>query len=49
MSTAGRRISRQRARENVRLYERHGFDVTGVIDAHGGAPLYPMWRDPLAF
>ena len=34
---------------NVRLYERHGFDVTGVIDAHGGAPLYPMWRDPLAF
>ena len=36
------------SRANVRLYERHRFDVTGVIDAHGGAPLYPMWRDPLA-
>jgi ribosomal protein S18 acetylase RimI-like enzyme len=37
------------SRANVRLYERHGFDVMGVIDAHGGAPLYPMWRDPLSF
>jgi ribosomal protein S18 acetylase RimI-like enzyme len=33
---------------NVRLYERHGFDVIGIIDEHGGAPLWPMWREPRA-
>jgi GNAT superfamily N-acetyltransferase len=33
---------------NRRLYERHGFDVVGVIDEHGGAPLWPMWREPRA-
>jgi ribosomal protein S18 acetylase RimI-like enzyme len=32
--------------ENLRLYERHGFEVTGVIDEHGGAPLWSMWRQP---
>jgi ribosomal protein S18 acetylase RimI-like enzyme len=31
---------------NARLYERHGFHVTGRIDEHGGAPLWPMWREP---
>jgi ribosomal protein S18 acetylase RimI-like enzyme len=32
--------------DNVRLYLRHGFEITGVINAHGGAPLWQMWREP---
>ena len=32
---------------NRRLYERHGFEVTGVISAADDAPpLWAMWRDP---
>ena len=45
---ARRRTSRRRASQNVRLYERHGFDVVGTINEHGGAPLWPMWREPRA-
>jgi ribosomal protein S18 acetylase RimI-like enzyme len=33
--------------DNVRLYHRHGFEINGVINAHGGAPLWQMWREPL--
>lgn len=29
---------------NVSLYERHGFEVTGTITAHGGPPFTTMWR-----
>ncbi len=34
--------------ENVPLYERHGFEVTGVfdIDKGNGPRLWKMWRDP---
>jgi ribosomal protein S18 acetylase RimI-like enzyme len=31
---------------NVRLYQRHGFEVTGILTEHGGAPLWQMWREP---
>ena len=32
---------------NVPFYRRHGFEVTGRLDAPGGAPpLHLMWRDP---
>lgn len=31
---------------NISLYERHGFEVTGLIEIPGGPPMYPMWRDP---
>ena len=34
--------------QNVRLYERNGFDVVGTINEHGGAPLWSMWREPRA-
>jgi ribosomal protein S18 acetylase RimI-like enzyme len=34
--------------QNARLYERHGFDVAATINEHGGAPLWAMWRDPVA-
>ena len=29
---------------NVSLYQRHGFEITGTIEAHGGPPLTTMWR-----
>jgi GNAT superfamily N-acetyltransferase len=32
---------------NVPFYQRHGFTLTGRLDAPGGAPpLHLMWRDP---
>lgn len=32
--------------DNVRLYLRHGFDVTGTIPLPDGPSLTCMWRDP---
>jgi ribosomal protein S18 acetylase RimI-like enzyme len=33
--------------DNARLYERHGFRITGTLDlAAGGPTLRLMWRDP---
>jgi ribosomal protein S18 acetylase RimI-like enzyme len=32
--------------ENVRLYQRHDFEIIGILSAHGGAPLWQMWREP---
>lgn len=32
--------------DSLRLYERHGFVVTGVIELPAGPRLYPMWREP---
>jgi ribosomal protein S18 acetylase RimI-like enzyme len=32
--------------ENVRLYRRHGFEVTGEICLPDGPSLWPMWRAP---
>jgi ribosomal protein S18 acetylase RimI-like enzyme len=33
--------------ENVSLYEKHGFKVTGEVTLKNG-PIVPlMWRDPL--
>lgn len=32
--------------DNVRLYERHGFRVTGELAAAGGPSLWAMWREP---
>ncbi|NHA69479.1 GNAT family N-acetyltransferase [Phycicoccus flavus] len=32
--------------QNRRLYERHGFEVTGVIQAENSPPLWAMWREP---
>jgi ribosomal protein S18 acetylase RimI-like enzyme len=29
-----------------RLYERHGFEVTGEIRLPDGPSLWPMWRSP---
>jgi len=35
--------------ENIAFYARHGFAVTGEIDAaHGGPRLWLMWREPRA-
>lgn len=31
---------------SARLYRRHGFVDTGVIEVPGMPPLYPMWREP---
>jgi ribosomal protein S18 acetylase RimI-like enzyme len=31
---------------NRTLYERHGFVVTGEIQAGDSPPLWPMWREP---
>jgi hypothetical protein len=31
---------------SARLYRRHGFVDTGVIEAPDMPPLYPMWREP---
>jgi ribosomal protein S18 acetylase RimI-like enzyme len=32
---------------NRSLYERHGFEVTGVLTVDGSPPMWQMWRDPL--
>jgi ribosomal protein S18 acetylase RimI-like enzyme len=32
--------------ENVRLYERHGFEVVRELRAAGSPPLTAMWREP---
>jgi ribosomal protein S18 acetylase RimI-like enzyme len=32
--------------DNRRLYERHGFVVTGELSILGGPPVWPMWREP---
>lgn len=32
--------------DNVRLYLRHGFEVTGSIPLPDGPSLTPMWREP---
>lgn len=32
--------------DNRRLYERHGFVVTGELSILGGPPVWPMWRGP---
>lgn len=32
--------------ENLPLYERHGFEVTGTFDLPKGPRLWLMWRDP---
>jgi ribosomal protein S18 acetylase RimI-like enzyme len=34
------------SRENVRLYERHGFRVTGELAVTGAPSLWAMWREP---
>jgi ribosomal protein S18 acetylase RimI-like enzyme len=31
---------------NIRLYRRHGFEVTGEIPMPDGPSLWPMWRPP---
>lgn len=31
---------------NRSLYERHGFEVTGVLSVDDAPPLWQMWRDP---
>jgi GNAT superfamily N-acetyltransferase len=33
---------------NRRLYERHGFAVTGELVLPDGPTMWPMWRDPAA-
>lgn len=32
--------------KNVRLYERHGFEVVGTIQVGTSPPLFPMLRQP---
>ncbi len=32
---------------NRGLYERHGFEVTGVLTANGSPPMWAMWRNPI--
>jgi GNAT superfamily N-acetyltransferase len=31
---------------NVKLYQRHGFELTGEIPLPDGPSLWPMWREP---
>lgn len=33
-------------RDNLRLYERHGFKAIGEVVLPSGPPLWPMWRAP---
>ncbi len=33
--------------DNRRLYQRHGFVVTGELAIVGGPSLWAMWREPL--
>lgn len=33
---------------NRRLYQRHGFRVTGELAVAGGPPMWAMWREPAA-
>jgi len=33
--------------DNVRLYERHGFQVTAELAVAGGPSLWAMWREPV--
>jgi ribosomal protein S18 acetylase RimI-like enzyme len=35
-----------RSPENARLYQRHDFEIIGILTAHRGAPLWQMWREP---
>ena len=32
--------------DNCRLYQRHGFRVTGELTVAGGPSLWAMWREP---
>ena len=32
---------------NRRLYERHGFEVTGELQLPDGPLMWPMWREPV--
>lgn len=32
--------------ESCRLYQRHGFELTGEIPLPGGPSFWPMWREP---
>ena len=34
------------SRDNVRLYERHGFVALQPFGPEGAPPLTPMWREP---
>lgn len=34
--------------ENIPIYARFGFEVTGEIKLPGGPAIYPMWRKPRA-
>jgi GNAT superfamily N-acetyltransferase len=34
--------------DNVRLYQRHGFELTGEIGLPDGPSLWPMWRESRA-
>lgn len=34
--------------DNCRLYQRHGFRVTGELTVAGGPSLWAMWREPQA-
>lgn len=31
---------------NIPFYRRHGFEVTGEVQAKNGPKLWPMWREP---
>jgi ribosomal protein S18 acetylase RimI-like enzyme len=31
---------------NIPFYNRHGFEVTGEVQAKNGPKLWPMWREP---
>jgi ribosomal protein S18 acetylase RimI-like enzyme len=34
------------SRQNLALYERHGFDVIGTIQVGSSPPIFPMLREP---
>jgi ribosomal protein S18 acetylase RimI-like enzyme len=33
--------------KNIRLYERHGFELLGTIQVGGSPPIFPMLRKPV--
>lgn len=33
------------SRDNLRLYERHGFEVMEELTVPAGPPIWPMWRE----